>query len=378
MSSPLTIMCFTWNAAGLRLCETMSQVKADTARSGLRGVFKTKCITPDFFRNITDTIDTEKPGLLVITTQGEDSTDSYFHSTFLPYWLSEINYDLLKRDKLSDVGEKITTKLITGIPSGTALRMSVYSRNDLIKDFKAQERALDKLVGNDGQLNGRFTDAGRNAGAICSYVWHPKYGKFAFIAAHLPSGINVLDVQGTNFDTYRSSIKAANTLALNNFSDHFVGSLPTNAKPDHIFLLGDLNYDIVIPGQSNINILQVAIDTANISRLISNDELQEAKKHVPFLKDFKEGTNGIGPLFVPTWRLKRDRPDSCSKTVTTSCFETPSEKIGGVAWHDRILYKDSANSLYVIDCLTYDRVDIKNMHYSTHAGAIGTYRIISR
>src|SRR5437870_2559584 len=138
MATPMSIMCFSWNAAGLKLCETMSQYKATESRSGIRGLFKSNCLAPDFFEDIRAMIDNKKPNLVVMSTQNEDSKDTYFHSNFLPNQMPEISYTLLKRDKLDDVGEinpNPKVKLPTGPQSGSALRISIYVRYELLNEF---------------------------------------------------------------------------------------------------------------------------------------------------------------------------------------------------------------------------------------------------
>ena len=105
MSSPFTIMCFTWNASGLRICETLSQDKADSSRKGFKLTKRADCVAPDFFLGIRDLIIQKQPTLVVMTTEDENNKDTYFHSELLPHEMSEHGYTLLKRDVLDNIGE---------------------------------------------------------------------------------------------------------------------------------------------------------------------------------------------------------------------------------------------------------------------------------
>jgi hypothetical protein len=387
MTTPFSIMCFSWNASGLRLCETMSQSKADSARKGFKAfiTMKQPCLAPDFFEEIRGVINTRRPGLVVMTTQDEDSSDTYFHAELLPSSMPEIGYSLLKRDKFNGIGEVAAgvpqVRVPTGTPSGSALRISIYARSELMPGLKLEEKLIARFFGNDGQVEASCGN--RAAGAICAYVWHETYGKFAFIAVHLPSGVESLKVgKGLDYASYRVATRSANTLCLISLMNKFVNSLPTESRPDHIFLLGDFNYDIVFPGKKNIEIiseLAANISAAKLKDLQKYDELKKAMEDVP-LDGFKEGVSAEGALFMPTWRLARGRPDSCvpSKDTTkldSSCFGEPNEALGGLGWHDRILYKEMMTSNYMAHCTDYNRIDIKNMHASSPTGVTAFFEM---
>lgn len=384
-----SIMCFSWNAAGLKLCETMSQIRADESRSGVRGFLtrKTPCVAPDFFEDIRAAVNLRRPALVVMTTQDEDSSGTYFHAELLPNTLAEINYFLLKRNVFSGVGETASgitlPKIPTGEPRGSALRISIYARSDVISDLRVEERILSRFFSNDGQVQAMCNQGERAAGAIASYVWHPIYGKFAFIAVHIPAGLTALRVgQSLNYPSYRTATKAANILCLLELYNKLVGSLPPGSQPDHIFLLGDMNYDLVIPGRSPQTILTEVTSNATAARikeLQRYDEMRWAMADYPLI-GFKEGVAGEGPLFLPTWSLARGRPDTCAidKTATRidpTCFTEPDEVLGSIGWHDRILYKELMTSDYMTHCIDYNRIDLKNMHQSMHAGVTAFFEM---
>lgn len=388
-AQPFSIMCFSWNAAGLRLCETMSQTKANDARQGFRAfiTMKQPCVAPDFFEEIRAIIYARLPTMVVMATEDEDSSGTYFHSDLLPKSMPEIGYSQLKRDKLEGVGETSLlpdiNRIKSGKPSGSALRMSIYVRSEIISEFQYEEKRLSKLFGDQGQTEVICNQGDRTSGAIGAHVWHEVYGKFLFIGTHLAPISDGLRVGGPiDFPTYRTATRASNTLCLISIFTRLIGALPEEYKPDHIILLGDLNYDIVIPGKDNDQVIsQIAgnITASAMREYQKYDELKKALDDAP-LYGFKEGAAGEGPLFPPSWKLARNRPDSCvpttdTKKLSVNCFGKTSEAFSGVGWHDRILYKENMTSDYMLHCTDYNRLDIKNMHASTHAGVTAFFEV---
>lgn len=389
MAAPFSFMCFSWNASGLRLCETMSQVKADQARKGFLAFASRKqpCLAPDFFEDIRTAIVQKQPSLVVMSTEDEDKSDTYFHSDLLPKSMPEIGYSLLKREQQYDVGEVASgvpqVKVPTGNPSGSALRMSIYARNDVYNSFKSEEKAIVKFFGNDGQVTATCNNGNKITGAIAAYVTHPAYGKFVFIAVDFPGGVDALKLgKGLDYEHYRVASQSANNLCLIKLLAKFITNLPDERKPDHIILMGDLNYDIVVPNKRNIDVvteLANNLTAAKLKELQKNDELTAALTKAP-LSGFKEGVSNEGPLFMPTWRLARNRPDACSpgkdtNKIDVTCFGAGDEALGGIGWHDRILYKESMTSHYMAHCVEYNRIDVKNMHASTHAGVTAFFEM---
>jgi hypothetical protein len=344
-------------------------------------------LVPDFFEELRSRIRNQQPSLVVISTQDEDAKGTYFHSELLPGMLPEIGYALLKRKSLDGIGEAASGVILPGIPTGeprgSALRISIYARDDILPDLQGDERRLDNLLGDDGQIVSTCEQPTHKSGAIASYVWHPTYGHFAFIAMHIPVGTSALNVGNTlGYDEYRAATQAINQLCLLKVYNKLVSSLPTDSRPDHIFLMGDLNYDVEVPGkapQDVIKDLAVDISAGKLKDLQRYDELRRAKTNVP-LRGFKEGVSDEGPLFMPTWSLARGRPDTCAPDklaarVDVNCFTPPIDAISTLGWHDRILYRELLTSGYITQCREYNRIDIKNMHASTHAGVIGFFEM---
>lgn len=391
MGETFKIMTFAWNASGLRLCETMSQEKADSTRNRIFNLRK-DCIAPNFFEVIRDIITDKQPNLVVMSSEDEDVDNTYFHSELLLKAMPEIGYSLLKKNKLSDVGEVASGvrlgNIPSGEPSGSALRISIYARNDTLQFLRIEERRLNKFFGNKGQKKLKYSQgqgiSRRKSGAIASYVWHEIYGKFVFIATDIPSGVDILNI-GKRFDyeKYRAASKSANTLFLITLLDKMIDSVKEEYKPDHIFLMGDLNYDIVVPRKPiNELVSDIIKDVSarNFKNLQQYDELKQNLETIP-LNGFKEGVSNEGPLFMPTWRLARGRSDKCvpgpNNEINAGCFAPPNYGLlgGGIGWHDRILYKELMTSHYITHCTDYNRLDVNNMHASTHAGVLGIYEM---
>lgn len=377
-----SIMCFSWNASGLRLCETMSQLRADEARAGLRSYITRKppCIVPDFFEEIRHEITTRRPSLVVMTTQDEDSNGTYFHAELLPNALPEINYSLLKRNVLTGIGETASGVKLTNVPSGepggSALRISIYAHNSIIKSLREMEENI------NGQVESTCDQGSKMSGAIASYVWHPVYGKFAFIAVHIPAGVNTLTGKRENYLAHRTKNKAGNIICLLKIYEELVISLPDELRPDHLFLLGDMNYDIVLhskDAQAAIKEISDNVSAAKLKELQRYDEMRWDMNSYP-LYGFKEGVAGEGPLFMPTWNLERGRPSSCapgktSTQVDPKCFSKSIDPLITIGWHDRILYKEFMTSKYMSHCIDYNRLDLDNMRQSTHAGVTAFFEL---
>lgn len=384
-----TIMAFSWNADGLKLCESLSVQKIEDARKGFMAKLRNKkdCIIPDFFNDIKSMIVAKKPSLVVFTTQDEDVSDTYFHAKLLSNALPEIGYNLLKRNKKEKIGERASglkhTDVQTGQPNGSALRISIYAKHEITNSLRVEEKQMRKFFKNDGQAEFICGTEFLKAGAIVSYVWHKVYGKFAFIAMHLPDSGDLIKVGKNNYtyDTYRLKNKATTTLCTIRMLEKFVLNVPVEAQPNHIFLLGDMNSNISVPNKNSTEIIKDLTSNYNamkIKELSQYDDLKQIMVQGEALYGFKEGIGGEGPLFMPTWHLAKGRSSKCSPDQNTTslsyeCFDNENENVPNIGWRDRILYKDLLTNNYIINCKEYNRFDISNMNFSSHAGVIGFY-----
>lgn len=364
------IMIFDWNADGLKLCETSLQNKADDRRSGLQFFRRAKCTAPDFFSAITQLIRDNQVSLVLFSTQ-EAIKESYFHSEFLPAIMKPLGYSLLKSDEMEGMRGPNT--------DASAIRLSIYAQNDVVKELRSQEANLVNILkDDDAQREAICTRGARTSGVIGSYVQHREYGIFLFMAAYLPPGDD-LTLGRYTFDQYRESILNVNRDCLSSILRGFT----SNISPDRIILFGDLNYVNNIPDKYPDDVARELSADLSLEFLhdlyIKYDELYKARQET-FLQGFKEGVNDQGPMFMPTWKLRLDRSHLCSPLDSrlalphNQCFaaaargEMPS-------WRDRIIYKEIPGGKYSLVCEYYNRFDVNNINKSTHAGVIGVFHL---
>lgn len=385
----MKILCFCWNASGLKICETTSVERASKQRTGFRNIFNTKksCVTPNFFEEVRFYIRETNPDLVCISTEEEDSKDSYFHSDFLRNHMADLNYVLLNINKADNVGA-ITSRsmndveqIATGKPSGSAVRISVYARNNISTTFKAEQKFYEQQTKKQATLSAVCQHDSKISGAAAVYVTHPEFGKFVFMATSLTISREELSmIEHVSYLDFRSVVKASNLTCLASLAIRFINNVSRDYQPDHVFLLGDLNYDVVVPGKTTKQVIDDIVRDPTVehfAELFNYDELRQATKEFP-LNGFKEGIKNAGPLFLPNWKLSRTRDNRCNPSfkdsrLTPDCFDST---VPGIGWHDRILYKDNSGSPYAIECTDYTRIDVGNMHKSTSAGVLGFYELI--
>jgi hypothetical protein len=146
MTAPVSpiIACFSWNSRGVRMCKT-----AKSERGYFDKLFNGKCDDPTFINKFIETyveVTGAEANIVAISTEDENKSNSYFHSTYLPTLLSQ--FDLYKTTETYNVGELYSIlingglgkdSVSTGVPTSTALRLSVYVRkanSDYVADGK--------------------------------------------------------------------------------------------------------------------------------------------------------------------------------------------------------------------------------------------------
>lgn len=207
----------------------------------------------------------------------------------------------------------------------------------------------------------------KGKGAIAINIETDK-GLISFINMHLPFSSKTL----VNLKLrYKSMIWQVRCL------NYFYEQITQKYKPNWIFLFGDLNFRIQIRNEKGANeIINTILNTPNsIYEFIAEaDELQlifnysnifKYKNLIPY---FYEGTHNIGPLFLPTSKLKKGRKGK----TTLSHYKLGKNNQRVPSWCDRILYKNLNNSSF-ISCLRYERWDYGNIKMSDHASVIGQY-----
>lgn len=395
------ILCFSWNASGLRLCETSNQVKANNDRK--KGLFPKKdCVAPDFFETIRNKITSQNPVLVVFNTNDEDKSNTYFHANFLPNVMAEIGYNLLNRSVLKNVGQVASgSSFVNSVlkVNGSACRVSIYCRMDSYSEFATEEKNIKNKI-----VNYTKNDAGIKSGATCIYINHPEAGKFAFVAVDFPFDPNEVKVKSIDeYYIFRERAKAYNTLCMTELLRKFILSLPDKKQPDHIVLLGDFNYDIVVPGKTPLEAIEEFsknVTLSSIQDLQKYDELTSLLRgNTSYMRNFKEGVNNKGPEFQPTWLLRPGNrsnttdvdkdifggicqagpntiPATNSTTINSLCYGSNIIERQGFGWHTRILYGNAMGSILKLICQEYLRMDIGNIYESNSAATL-SYLIIS-
>lgn len=364
----------SWNAGGLRICETLSREAADKARGGVRGFLKKPCATANFLAegHLRDLLSSGSRDVVIMATQGEASSDTYFHSTLLPQVMGDNGYTLLVRDRLKAVGEAdsgLRLQTETGTPSGGALRTSVYVRDSGFTVISGR--------------NARCSDSGRASGVLATYFEHPTFGRFAYLNVHLPSGAARLQVsRGLDFGTYRAATKAANTLCLVNAVRRCVQELPDDERPDHVIMGGDYGCVIDINGKSASEIAQLVARDASpraMAKLSKDHDELHSILSIPVFKGVQEGVDNAGPDFAPTWQLKRGRDEGCMSGTGKNlarCFQMPgADQHSAIGWPDRILYQNLNRSVFSMKCDEYERFDAGNTRFSNHAAVLATFTV---
>ena len=387
-----TIFVLNWNADELRLCETTVQSLADAPRGGLRGLFRSPCVSPTFLNYLRDSILVNQSQLVVVVTPNEADSASYLHSDSLPNLLPTLQYQLLGREKIAGVGHQVTAVVTGATPP--ALRISVYGHNTVVSDWTYAGRNLHKLI--PGGVSESILQYGEGyAGMIALHLWHRFYGKFALMVVDIPE--DALPVKVQTFSKNRLASNAVSTISLLTWLTEVVDALNPSERPDHVVLCGTFNYQLVVPDKTILDTIRSTsanLSKNNLKALQQYDEGTQALRRGEVLEGFSEGVGGQGPLFMPTWRLTKGRSGDCnpdyakttpappgqgqavasSSAVSPSCF-TLNETSGGVGWSDRVYFRDLLTSTYLLTCEQYDRLDEQSMNQSSHAGVTAILRI---
>ena len=366
-------LVFTWNTGGLRLCETSSQGRAD--RSRYEALFpRATCVAPDFFEVIRDIVQRRRPEIIAVSTSDEPATQSYFHSEFLPKIFGDIGYQLWSRETLHTVGD-VASGLQQANASTSTLRCSLYLYATVQPAFKAGREQLRQYVP-QSVATYRSTEHKRALGAIAIYLYHPTLGLLCFVALDFPDLPNPFtQANETHQESYREFILASNQLALLELMHQFYFLPPVrinqqlvDARPNYFFLSGTFNYLLRLEGWSNTQLVENVVP--NFEAYREYDEFNTVKDKAP-LKSLVEGIDNQGPAFAPTWKLARGRVEECSENNLLGCYDASLNQPYGLGWSDRIL--NTPNS----SCEFYSRMDLGNMHQSTHAGVMGLYTLLS-
>lgn len=376
MTHPFKVLCFSWNVGSLRMCESLSDLSSAERRKGFSNLILNKppCIAPDFFREIMEKIYQQAPDLVIISTTNENAKGSYFHSDLIPNSLVPMGYKIIQHgvNKNNSTGTNIPqnremTLLETVDKVATHITVAATQR---VASQMYNKPSFQRIFGSSMLFDFKCPAGEQNA---LVYLFHHRLeGTFVFIVC--------------DFDIGEPRDSQKSTECLDGLLKKLTEEVDERGSISHIFIMGDLNYDI---DPTNVNRIQSIFEPSAVSKmekireLVKYDKLRMTiRSQTNRLQDFKEGISDMGPLFYPTWKLIRGRNMDCSPPFSTasisrSCFDSDMISAQGIGWHDRILYKDNflAQNPKVTQCVEYNRIDIMNMRYSTHAGVWGLYYI---
>ena len=160
-------------------------------------------------------------------------------------------------------------------------------------------------------------------------------------------------------------------------NDEIISKISNEFTHLNIFLIGDFNYVIDVDTEV-INLMNSGFGNSKL--LHDHDQLNEVKRDI-FDNMLKEGVNNAGPLFDPTWSLKKIRGKDCQVGDTLSdgsiqslkpkCFSSRKD----LGWRSRILFGSAEDSTYVSNCIFYNSFDVGKIRDSPDSALVGIYDI---
>lgn len=340
------ILCFSWNTERVSLCENFT----DAGKSGTPDLIKRQtfaltkrnpCYNPLFFQSLKKSIIEHDPEIVVISTEGDLESGTYFHSDFLPYnmywnlsYNSNIRYRLLVRDKYKG-------------STGDTLRMSIYVKST---DTSTKSIELNKgLIFNNNNYECGLTNNTPFTLVLALYV-QTQYGNIAFINVQMPENVYI---SPTN-----------RQYCINNIDDKFV----ENKNVDYVFLMGDftVNKDL------DTGDLQEA--RGNLQQNTPNKLYNECK--LPRQYDYINSSDDLENTWENIYGTLIRTEMANEQSTTRDDFA--KYNITAVGYHNRIYYKVNIGDISDLRCIEYETVRgspmLKNNH--KHLGIMGTYIIL--
>src|SRR5258708_1511308 len=350
MNKSMKVLCFCWNTDNFPLCEGYlkdkytGEISTDVVKKHYKFIHKRDpCYNPLFFQEIRGDIAIHDPDIVVITTENEPESGTYFHSDFLPRAMPTIKYKLAVRDKYVDD------------QSDTAIRVSLYIRET---DVTSRVVQLTKgLIFNNNTFSCYPTTAGIPK-ALVLYL-QTNIGVFAFIGIQIP-------------DRYRNPY-----LCVDSLDYKFI----EGKKVDYTFLMGDFAYDY------NTKICDKTKDEKERQSSLAN------YSHLSYIEETAANNPSPIPTYSPSYRnrysgdYKLDGQDKAKETYKHTAKRIKNKRQEAtVGFHDRILVKAKNTSKgYPISCLRYEAIldppmlQQGRVYYdkleSDHMGVIGVYQV---
>lgn len=397
----LKIFTFIWNTESVRLGESLVQAELDEHRKGMTTTYRFACEIADFVPPLIQRINAESPDVIVIAFAEDVYPNSFCHSHLLPDELPKQGYKLIKRTKMMGVGATTYKALWSFDFKMRGLRTSIYAKTDLANTILQHEKDLAMDIGCSQKEYLCSSMLLRNKGATGSYIRVPDIGDIAFINVHLPfNSDGLMDSVLKDDPMIRYNDVLSQNVCFNEIYRNLV--LELKMRPDYVIYMGDFNYrlrpivvepDHPLASYANVTRYFGAFEMAGLFEergcpeiyrqvYLACDELYEhmSKKNI---YEFEEGVDNQGPLFFPTCKLVKNRPEGYDQPapqprgrprMASKCFKLGLVNQRTPSWCDRILYQRLNDRRVPLRCQSYERFDVgRVMKKSDHAGVIGVF-----
>ena len=334
----LSIFAMTWNTESVLIAEALQRTGQEPI--SMYSDSWLGCLQPDFLPQLVrkhifgspqeagsshnSNNNAGRHHLLVIALQESAKPGDYLLSNALSNELGE-RYVLVKRGRMIGIGLTSMKALKReGALRARGLRLAIYARKDFNRfvHFQADKAIL-------CTMQDRFT---RGKGGYGIVLRVDGFGLLAFLNIHLPFVASTL-TRG-NHSRLATGVRNQNE-AFCTILKHFLSKRALH----HLFVLGDLNYRVMH--------LENIVDAAGLcDEMVRNakfrdriyrqcDELKQSivTRHLPL--PFEEGVNNAGPQFMPTAKMKHDRPPN---STVPGAYVFGEHNHRNPSWCDRILY----------------------------------------
>ena len=270
----LKIFIFDWNGEDIKICSATNDIPKKWYQITNDDV---NCFRATFMKRIS--ILMNHCDVAVFSTQTNPNND-YFHEYILKNALTNLGY-VVDTEESSEISF-----------SNTLLKLSVCYKVGLSKYNKHG------FIFKDNRVNVKipivFSDGETFSEALALYYTYDDF-IYVFIA-----------VSFAHFTKLNRKLIVRNQ---NDCLEYFIKTLITDAHVDYGFIAGDMNYQI--NKNTIFNMLDNVKLTSDFKNILMYDELYP-NLH---LFNVKEGVNGAGPLFMPTYALKEGRSQQCRNLV---------------------------------------------------------------
>lgn len=311
--------------------------------------------------------------------------------------MPKYGYKMVKRTKMIGVGATTYKALFSFDLKMRGLRISIYAKTALAEAILTEESTLITDIGMTQKEYVCSSMFLRNKGATASYIRVPNVGTIAFINVHLPfNSKGLMESVLKNDPMIRHNDVLSQNVCFNDIYRNLV--LELEVPPDYVIYMGDFNYRLklqTIDGDHPLTSYGRYLGAFEISGIfeergspdiyrqfyLHGDELHEQMMKGN-IYTFEEGVENGGPLFFPTCKLVKGRPEGYDvprverSRIASRCFKIGIVNQRAPSWCDRILYRTLNTRVSPLRCDEYHRFDEGTvMKKSDHAGVIGIFSV---